>query len=266
MPIYRVAALWARHNKVPCLHVPHSIYQDIGRGPVGTDVHDIITASHLASAGPFQTEWYKKRGFPLANIRETGIPLFERWNDANLPPREKARELLGIENNGKPVVVYASTWPQHTNKRGLDDEWIMVLDSVLEFAAKAPVELVIKCHPGGLDEGQNFHIDQMNKAGVKGTVTTNPGNLGICLKAADVLVAYASNTILDGAFFGTRLVAVRGYEDDEEVINADPARVGDAIAKSLSGPPPNCKPLLDRWIVGGNASERIAQFALDLLK
>src|SRR3990170_3321884 len=87
-PITRTMAAWASGNGKPCLHIPHAVYMDVGRGAPGTDVHDIITASHLACAGKYQPEWCEERGFTPDNIREVGIP----WLDSfakTVPAKDK---------------------------------------------------------------------------------------------------------------------------------------------------------------------------------
>ena len=50
-PVCKTVALWCETNAVPCLHVPHSVYIDVGRGAVGTDIHDVIRESDVVVAG-----------------------------------------------------------------------------------------------------------------------------------------------------------------------------------------------------------------------
>ena len=110
------AALWAKTRGVPCLHIPHGVYQDINRGPVGTDIHDLVTASHLAAAGPFQAQWYHRRDQDL-KIKVTGLPQFDWWVDMKMD-RERARRLLKLDPK-RPVVTFYGHWVRATNKLGL---------------------------------------------------------------------------------------------------------------------------------------------------
>ena len=55
--VTRAVALWCRERGKPCLHIPHAIYLDMDRGAPGTDVHDLVTASHMVVGGTYQREW-----------------------------------------------------------------------------------------------------------------------------------------------------------------------------------------------------------------
>src|SRR3990167_1089526 len=93
--------VWGHTHKMARLHNPPAIYMDVGRGAPGSDVHDLVTATHLAASGPYQRAWYEQRGFAVENIRETGLPQFD---DVKVFPREYACAALKLDVN-KPVIT-----------------------------------------------------------------------------------------------------------------------------------------------------------------
>lgn len=266
-PLTRCAALWAKQNKVPCLHIPHAIYQDVNRGPAGTDVHDLITASHLAAAGEFQREWYIRRGFSVENIRLTGLPQFDEWFRYK-PDRDEARRKIGLDL-ARPVVVYASTWPQGTNLLGITDEWAAAYLSFLEAVKTMPqVQPIIKLHPRGGQDNFAWHGDKAKELDVDCRLTAMHNNF--VLAAADLVIAYGgSNFLLEAACVpGVRLMTTHGYDNDEAIgkVAISPAAFQDAIKTSLSYEPLSTTQLVYKYlgIPDGNAAERIAMYAQEL--
>ena len=264
-PVLRCVALWAKHNNVPCLHIPHAIYQDVNRGGPGTDVHDLITASHLASAGHFQTAWYRARGFPAQNIRETGMPQFDEWAKM-LPDRNKARRALGLDNS-RPVVVYASTWPQATNLAGIHDEWAVSYLRFLEAMRKMPeIQPIIKLHPRAGQDNFNWHGQKAKEAGVDCLLTAIHNQF--IFNAADLVLAYGgSNVLFEAAHVPwVRLMTTHGYIDDPEVEKVAIDGMTDAIQASLARPIVDTLPLRFKYlgVPDGKASERIAGFIEEL--
>lgn len=235
-PLLRCAALWYRQNEKPCLHVPHAIYQNIENKH---DIHSIITASHLASSGPYQTAWYVKRGFSPANIAETGLPQFDDFAKATFD-QKRARQLLDLDPF-KAVVTFASSWRQNTNMAGMHDGISETCLAILECAKAMPnVQFVIKAHPR--DQQAQWHVDEAEKAKVKVAVTAQ--HLPIVLQASDAVLAYGpSNVLLEGCHIPwLRLACTSGYEQDQEVvkINTDPPNVEQmvmALRTLLQTPP-----------------------------
>jgi hypothetical protein len=266
-PMTRCAALWARARQVPCLHIPHAIYQDVGRGPAGTDVHDLITASFLAAAGPFQRRWYEMRGFPSEQIKETGMPHFDKWYTLPMDKR-KARKMLQLDP-GRPVVVYASTWPQATNALGIHDEWAV---SYLEFLQAVKgldgVQVIIKLHPRGGQENFNWHVQKAQQYKVECALT--PLHNEVVLQAADLVLAYAgSNLILEAAHIpGLRLMTTHGYEDDAVVakVGIDHTQMGEAMRVLLSQPAMDTMAMRVKYlgVPDGKATERVIEFVREL--
>lgn len=202
-PVPRLLCLWARARGVPAVHVPHAVYLDeTFRGGMGEDVHDLVAATHLAAACPYQARWYQARGD--AEIRITGAP---RWDD--LPtwrswPREASRRLLGIRPE-EIAVVYATSWAQHTSAKGSRIDPFAYFQRFLESARSWPsrVVLLVKLHPSQAD-GQAY-LKALEESGRKGIVTQ--AHLPHVLKAADRVIAFtASNVLLEAAYLGVPIL------------------------------------------------------------
>jgi len=245
--INRAAAFWAKVNNIPCLHIPHAIYQNTENAH---DIHRIITASHLASAGSFQSEWYVDCGMPPDHIFQTGLPQFDKFATMALDKR-RSKAGLDIEQR-QPVVCYTSSWRQDTNLAGMHDGVMETYEVVLQCAKRMPdIKFVIKTHPSGNNAPQ--HLEKAKEMGAKVAVT--PHHLQQCLMAADLLLAYGpSNTILEGAHIPwLRLACTSGFEKDPEVhkINTDPPDVEmlmAAIGEILSQPPIDATRLRTKYL------------------
>lgn len=266
-PLTRLAALWARKAGVPCLHVPHAVYMDEDdRGAPGEDVHDLITASHLAAAGSFQREWYGERGFPTSGMRETGLPQFDPWATMS-PDRERARRLLKLDHH-RPVLTYFSSWGQQTNllgcHAGMEQTYIAFLDAIREMPQ---FQYIVKVHPRG--NNLPFHGDAAKAAGVRCVLTATHWN--IVLQATDALLSYGpSNVILDAAHLpGVRLMATHGFRREDVVrkTGTDAAGMRLVIVEALARKQPDATEFLFRYagIPDGKAAERVADFAWELL-
>lgn len=269
-PATRLAALWAKARGVPCLHVPHSpAYQDVNRGAPGTDIHDMITASNLAAAGPYQAEWYKTRGMPDAAIEITGSPQFDKWAAVELDQR-LARQRLGLPLT-RPVVVYASTWPQATNALGAHDEWAFSYLNFLQGVKGMPVEVVVKLHPNGGQANHQWHYQQAQEAGVTPYLTHLYNNE--ILTAADLVICYgASNLLLEAAHIPwVRLATIHGYAQDDEIYKMPdlaPRHFSQAIKSLLAEQPPDYGELIAKYLGWrrGGATERVIEYARGLVK
>ncbi len=264
-PLTRVAALWARQRRVPCVHVPHAIYQDVNRGPAGTDVHDLITASHVAAAGPFQAGWYRQRG--EADIKETGLPQFDRWHNFQAD-KPRARKLLKLNGDG-PVIVYASTWPQATNAQGMNDEWAFTYQNFLQaVGGLSGVQVIVKLHPRSGEDAHKWHAEQAGKYQVPCAVT--PLHNELILQAADLLLAYGgSNLVLEAAHVpGLRLMTTHGYTDDPEVTKVPLTVEGirGAMIEALQLPAVGTGRFRAKYLGqdDGGASGRISQWVQEL--
>jgi len=269
-PLTRSVAAWARHAKVPCLHVPHAVYLDSPwvTAP-GTDVHDIITASHLCVAGPFQKEWYSTRlseGQTL-EIRETGLPQFDPW--VHLPTnRALARQLLGLDAN-RPVVVYASSWRQDTNLLGCHDGIEEAYTAFLNACKLSPgIQPVVKLHPRATN-GQ-AHVDLAQKMNI-GCIITGQ-HLEMCLHAADVLISFGpSNIVLEAAIQGgLHLASIEGFPNDPEVTTLKPQaqEITDYMQRIIGNVAPETHTLVAKYcgVRDGKATERVAAWIKELLQ
>lgn len=264
----RVIAMWAASRSVPCVHIPHSVYQDINRTEPGTDIHDIVTASYVAVGGWYQRAWYESRGVPPDRIRETGLPQFDAWP----PPimdRARARRLLKV-NAKTPVVSYAASWRQNSNLLGCNDEhklsYLAFLSAVRRITG---VEFIIKLHPRTPKAELNWHVEVARQSGTRCQVLTQ--HLDSCLYASDAVLVYGgSNVILEASYVpDIRLLTVRGFEDDPEVINLEPHpdSMIHGIVSSLHAQPPDLRALRAKYIgvPDGQAGARIIEWGEELI-
>ena len=266
-PLTKVAALWAQANGKPCLHVPHSIYQEVENPH---DIHAVFTASHLASSGAYQSQWFVARGFNPQRIVETGLPQFDAFANPDLN-RLKARAGLGLPNN-RPVVTYCSSWSQNTNMLGMHDGVEAAYLAILQAAKLLPeAHFVIKLHPRA--RADQWHVEQAEQAGVPVTVIKD--HLSTVLAASDVVFAYGpSNVLLEAANYPfLKLAASSGFERDNEIakIPLDPPEsqlIRDRLAGLLQAQPPDYSDFLWRYLGrrDGKAHERIVQVCLGLLE
>jgi hypothetical protein len=229
-PLYRAAAFWASANNKPCLHIPHSIYQNIENR---FDIHRIVTASHLASSGDYQSAWYANCGLVASNIYETGLPQFDEWVTMILD-KNRAKVGLGLDV-GRPVILYASSWRQDTNLLGMHDGVNETYQAILDCAKKMPeVQFLIKVHPRAHNSSQE-HLDLAKE--VKAKVTITPHHLPQCLQAADLILAYGpSNILFEAAHIPwLRLACTSGFETDQNIykIPTDPANSDQMITAFL---------------------------------
>jgi hypothetical protein len=275
-PQTRAICLWAAARNVPSLHMPHAVYQDVDRDPTpGTDIHDLITASHLASAGPFQSEWYKARGFPGEHIRETGMPSLDAWhrNEWKLT-KKRARRQLRIPEEAR-VVCYCSTWPQNTSAvtLGQSEEWIWAYHAFL-VAIKKIVNTwaVVKCHPHGGPKNWEWHVNEARARGVIGRCHVTPDHLPNCLWASDAVVGFGGSGVLLEASFvpGLRLLSTHGYEGEHAVRRTplDAEGMREALEEALGDEQPDIGGLRARFCgpVDGQATERVASWATELAR
>jgi hypothetical protein len=265
-PLLRLAALWAKSHHVPFLHVPHAIYLDTDdRGPrIGYDIHDLVTASHLAAGGPYQAQWYRDRDRDL-QIFVTGLPQFDRLAGRKRD-KHQARKLLRLDE-AKPVLVYMSSWRQDTNLLGCHDGVEEAYTNTLLAVKDIPdMQLVVKCHPRG--NNTQWHIEQANKLGVRCIVTHE--HLDVTLMVADLVLSYgASNVVLEAATIPEiRLLAINGFANDPAVITCDEhiENIRAALVHAMTNPPANYDALLAKYLgpLDGKAHERIANLIMHI--
>ena len=265
----RTVALWCQKRGVPCLHVPHAVYQNVNRGAVGTDIHDIITASHLAASGTYQRKWYEDRG--QENIRETGLPQFDAWAVME-PDKKRALRLLHLDSD-RPVITFMGTWRQNTNLLGHSDEWAMLyinfLKAIKMFGDE--VQLIVKIHPNGGDQSAKFHASNAEQVGVNCVIAAQ--HLEVALQASDVVFApYGSNSLIEAAYIPyTRLATFEhhGYFDDKEVMKSgfSEKEIAETLEESLSVEPADTKAFISKYagIADGKAHLRVAGYAEELV-
>ncbi len=268
-PLNRTVALWAKARGVPCLHVPHAIYlENEGRGAIGTDVHDLITASHIAVAGAYQHTWYAMRDNDHATICITGLPQFDRLQKP-VVDHARACQLFHFSPM-KPVIVYMSSWRQDTNLLGCHDG---IEESYLAFLNAAKVlpdlQYIVKCHPRGNNVA--WHVQEAEKLGVKCAVTDQ--HLDVVMNAADVVLSYGpSNVILECATLNNAHLIVVGdsaaFPNDPEIVkvSADSAQITDALRTCLAQPLPDYRVFVQKYlgVLDGQAYMRIAAWLREL--
>ncbi len=267
-PLTRIAALWAQARGVKCLHVPHAVYQDGTRSSVGTDIHDIVTASNLAAAGPFQRAWYEKRGMPAFNVKETGLPQWDKWAE---PQKDRARAFRLLKLKPFiPTVTYIGTWRQNTNMFGCNDGWAQVYAEFLDAVKKieTPLQVIVKTHPNAGQESFNWHASAAKENGVKCLVTAQ--YLDLALLASDLVIApYASNALIEAATMPhLRLMTMEGdgFNDDDVIIKAPHGKLVESIIEALQGDPKDAKAFLTKYmgVMDGKAHVRVADYVREL--
>jgi len=269
--VARTVALWCQKRGVPFLHVPHAVYTKVTDGEVGTDIHDIVTASHLAVSGKFQHDWYKMRG--QENIRETGLPQFDEWARIK-SDKKRALRLLHLDP-GRPVISYMGTWRQNTNMLGYNDEWadqfVTFLNAIKMFNDE--IQLVVKMHPSSQEHGPQAHADILKKMGMN-CVLVVQHHLVVVLQASDAVFApYGSNTLIEAAHLPhVRLMTFdgcRAYLDDEVIIKSgsDMKEVAASIERVLSVPPLDTTAFRAKYvgISDGKAHLRVAEYAEEIV-
>ena len=266
-PLTRTIALWCKARGKPCYHIPHAIYLDHGgRGAPGSDIHDMVTASHLAAGGMFQRNWYVERGFPVDHIGITGVPRFDRIT--KLPQnRERAGVLLKL-NTKKPTVVYFSSWSQQTNLLGCNDEmeesYLAFLDAV---KGTEDVEVIVKCHPRG--QNIDWHIKKAQEKDVRAIVTAK--YLDVIMQVMTVGISYGpSNVILESSMLNHRLASVGGFVADPEIMTMEPTAqsIRQGIMTLMANPIPNYTNFWLKYlgIPDGQAAIRVASYAREVFK
>jgi len=263
-PATRLMAAWAEAHGVPCLHIPHAVYMDTDeRGPIGTDIHDIVTAKRIAAAGPFQAQWYHARD-PKAEIRMTATLAADRF--ANLKPfRADAQRLLNLQAN-QPVITYFSSWRQDTNLLGCTDVVEEGYRAFLTAASRRPYyQYLVKCHPRSQNVEQ--HVKLAEEYGVRCIVSDQ--HLDVFLNATDLAIALGpSNVLVEAACYPfIRLAAINGFANDPEVLTC-PADV-DALVSVLDGvaePPVDTSAFVTKYFgaVDGKAYWRLANWIREL--
>jgi len=259
-PMNRMACEWANMRGVKSIHVPHDIHvQDINRGEVGSDIHDIITASHIATSGKPRTEWYLERGAPYNNVVEIGYLPFDTIDIDSNP-----RGFLGIEDD-RPVIVYASSWGQVTNANGGTPEWKDAYKAFLGAVDDKANNVIIKTHPHGNND--DWHIKIAEEMGVRCMVSSSyKDNI---LAVADTVVAFGgSNILIDASFINkrARLISIGGCFGDcrcVDIVSVDGLK--DAL---LSDGEYHDYPLLsDTYVLynDGKAAERLVSYAEEIV-
>ncbi len=267
-PLMRVAALWARTRGVKCLHVPHAVYQEGTRSSVGTDIHDVVTASNLAAAGPYQRAWYEKRGMDSFNVKEIGLPQWDKWAEQK-NDRARAFRLLKLKPF-IPTVTYIGTWRQNTNMFGCNDGWAQVYVEFLNAIKKieTPLQVIVKTHPNAGQDSLNWHASAAKENGVKCLVTAQ--YLDLALLASDLVVApYASNVLIEAATMPhLRLMTMEGdgFNDDDVIIKAPHGKLVESIIEALQGDPKDTKEFVAKYMgqVDGKAHVRVADYVREL--
>jgi len=259
-PLHRMLSLWAKAHSVPVLHIPHAIYLETDeRGAAGTDVHDLVTASHLAAAGPFQAQWYRERSPELA-IYVTGLPQFDRLAKPRAIDRTRAAKLLRLDP-AIPTLVYMSSWRQDTNllgcHSGVEDTYTAFLQAYKQLP---DMQLIIKCHPRG--NNTEWHAKTAEALGVQCVVTAE--HLDPVLTVADLIFSYGpSNVVLEAATLRhSKLLVSSGFPNDPEIVVAgeEVDSIFAGIAQAALAPLPDYTRFLAKYLgqLDGQAHQRIA--------
>jgi len=270
-PVLRGISLWAQANDVPCLHVPHAVYIHAPdeRTGVGTDIHDLISATHLACAGDYQAEWYLERGFDKDKIYKTGLPQLDEYNQLNVD-RERACRLLKL-NPDRPIIMYASSWRQDTNLFGCHDVIEQTYIAFLKAVKDMPVQIIVKLHPNAGKQSMDWHMEMAKKEKVNCIITEK--HRDIILVCADIVMSYGpSNILLNACNFNAKLMCTHGYEEDDVVTKTgyEPTNedIANAIIYSLESPALNTDEFKYKYcgVVDGKSFYRIANIVDELIE
>jgi hypothetical protein len=240
---------------------------------MNSDIHDIITASYIACAGPYQAQWYTERAKSqgiATNIIITGLPQYDRLANANRD-RDHACRIMNI-NPKQPVVTYAASWRQDTSLLGCydgDNEAFMLF---LAAAKQLPdVQFVVRTHPNA--SNVDWHIQQIKESSIPMLVL--PGvHLDTNLNATDMLISYGpSNIILEAACVPDIRLAIigdpAGFPGDSEVVKLpmDADSIAATIQSELSNETCDMSQFVLKYMGpnDGKARHRIVQLVKELV-
>lgn len=256
---------WAQARSVPSMHVPHAVYIDAWRAR--RDIHDWVKSDYLAVAGPFQQEWYLRRGAKPDRIRQTGLPQWDCWASFERDPNW-ARALFRLEKD-RPVICYCSSWDQATSLVGLS------VGSKTEQGYQAFLgtvdpgwQVIVKLHPASNKNAETWHAERAKEANVVAIITR--AYLPECLAASDLVLSIGpSNILIDAALAGVpRLAAIEGFNDDSEIgtCEATPEAIKQTLTKLLANEPATLTGFIAKYAgtVDGKATERIAAWVNEL--
>jgi hypothetical protein len=203
----KAVTLFGMGDGYPTIHLAHANHF-IKSGT--TDLHCQTTAPLIGAAGEYMKQWYVDCGHPAEDIKLLGCPQWDYLYDQTLmPTKEQSRRAFGFTED-KPVLTFASTWPQMVSAGGrtwaksikvLDETWM----TFLNVAKKMNAYVAVKMHPTGGQGRQEFFMEQMKEAGVKGAIMRDHGQHAT--RAADcVVLQTSSNFGVEAAILGVPAV------------------------------------------------------------
>ena len=185
-PDMRAMVMYCRHRGIPTIHVPHANCFYIGDK---WDIHTESISDYILASGEYAKGFYSHWGYLEDKIIITGMPQWDKWYEASLPPKPEARRVLGIPTDDEFVLIYASSWTQTTGMRGrFEDELNDSLGMAIEAAKELPATLCVKMHPGEPQNNEQVYLNAMNAAGTEGFVTRQFAEY--VLSAGDVVLAH----------------------------------------------------------------------------
>jgi len=203
-PVFRAVAQWCRAKGLPVIHTPHSHYFEVWRDEKGWDIHDVVTASHVAAINEVQAKWYQARG--IGHVKVCGRPEWDQWAKWSVPT-DKARKLLGLELD-QPTVCYLASWSQSSSLLGEIGDFPYVTFSEFCGAIRGlGWNLILKLHPSGSTTIAQTYRDITKRIGVPGVVTSE--HLGLALQASDVVASFGpSNGLIEASILGKPTLCV----------------------------------------------------------
>lgn len=224
-PVFRAVAQWTNAKGIPAIHVPHAHYFGLWRDERGWDVHDVVTAPHIAAINDVQARWYQARG--ARHVRVCGRPEWDTWAKWNVPTA-KARKLLGIELD-QPTVSYLASWSQSTSLFGEMGDYPYLTFSEFCGAVKGlGWNMVLSFHPSSPKENNERHMEIAKQIGISGIATGE--HFGLVLQASDVVASFGpSNALIEASILGKPGLCVGG--EDQLIASVPPN--ADAISGML---------------------------------
>lgn len=254
-PLTRAVCEWGNLNDIPTIHVPHAYYSNVWRDEKGWDPHDVVTATNLAAINNKQMRWYQGLGVRRAKV--CGNPVWDAWAEFNLPG-VKARRLMGLPIDGRPVVTYMTSWTQETSLFGAPQEFMF--NTLAQFAGAVKGldwHLILKHHPGESQDLTQKHQNIVRNIGPDAVATRE--NLKLCFAASDVVASFGpSNALIEASILNKPTLCIGEDVPPFPSVPSDPNAIslmltgmlGDGASKGVRALAPHV----------GEATAKVAEF------
>jgi hypothetical protein len=243
----RVITAWARQQRIPSLHLSHSLLL----GEPYT-IHGFVHADVTAVFGERALDGYRDVGVDLRRLRVTGNPA---WDDyRQLVGRRDAIRAALADRHGlspsQPIVVFGTTWSANLSALGDEGLYGKTLRAFLLAcrelrAAGVALQAVVKDRQSV--EGQSRRLAELlaELEMPKGAVRVAFDDVTSWVVAADVLVSVQSNLSVEAMLAGTPAIDLMTefgtalgphFAADAGVVEVEEAGLAAAIRDLLGSP------------------------------